>query len=287
MRKPEPATQQSAAPAPLWAQSDDDISALLLEGANTGVQDIPAPAEQASSVDEVQHPPAAISVEEFSFEAGGAPASVDVAEQVFEAGGVSESALNNQSAAIQRNELDARKRAEKLKALLAEAFWDDAQALLLRPASKGGLRAVFASSGDEISFKSKGGILRSSVVTMNIATGNLSCKMRGTSMNEVAAAFIECGKAAGWTQMWFNGTPEFMQIVTALAKAEGIQVVSKSDISKLNKQAQPSLLSGLVKSVTSMVRRGDEPSVIRQEPVVQQSPELIDDQSDGPGFYNR
>ncbi|EPQ6932538.1 hypothetical protein ACUVZD_000181 [Pseudomonas aeruginosa] len=285
MRKPETASQQSAAPAPLWAQSDDDISALLLQGANTGVQDIPAPAEQVEVVEEA--PVVAAAAEEALFEAGGAPLSGEAVEQVFEAGGaVAEMALS-QSAQVQRAESDARKRAEKLKALLAEAFWDDAQALLLRPESKGGLRAVFISSGDEITFKSKGGLLRSSVVTMNIATGNLSCKMRGTSMNEVAAAFIECGKAAGWSQMWFNGSPEFMQIVTALAKAEGIQVVSKSDISKLKKQAEPSLLSGITEGLSSFFRRGGEPSAPRQEPSVQQTPEIPDDLSDGPGLYNR
>ncbi|MFG8365113.1 hypothetical protein ACEOSU_20505 [Pseudomonas aeruginosa] len=283
MRKPETASQQSAAPAPLWAQTDDDISALLLQGANAGVQDIPAPAEQLDVVDDAPVAPAA---EEALFEAGGAPLSDEVAEQVFEAGGVVDGMAVSQSTQVQNAESEARKRAEKLKALLAEAFWDDAQALLLRPESKGGLRAVFASSGDEITFKSKGGLLRSSVVTMNIATGNLSCKMRGTSMNEVAAAFIECGKAAGWSQMWFNGSPEFMQVVTALAKAEGIQVVSKSDISKLKKHAEPSLLSGITDGLTSFFRRGSEVSAPRQEPSVQQAPEP-DDLSDGPGLYNR
>jgi len=283
MRKPETASQQSAAPAPLWAQTDDDISALLLQGANAGVQDIPAPAEQLEVIDDAPVAPAA---EEALFEAGGAPLSDEVVEQVFEAGGVVDEMAVSQSSQVQRAESEARKRAEKLKALLAEAFWDNAQALLLRPESKGGLRAVFASSGDEITFKSKGGMLRSSVVTMNIATGNLSCKMRGTSMNEVAAAFIECGKAAGWSQMWFNGSPEFMQIVTALAKAEGIQVVSKSDISKLKKHAEPSLLSGITDGLTSFFRRGGEASAPRQEPSVQQVPEP-DDLSDGPGLYNR
>lgn len=283
MRKPETASQQSAAPAPLWAQTDDDISALLLQGANAGVQDIPAPAEQVEVIDDAPVAPAA---EEALVEAGGAPLSDEVVEQVFEAGGVVDEMAVSQSAQVQRAKSEARKRAEKLKALLAEAFWDDAQALLLRPESKGGLRAVFASSGDEITFKSKGGMLRSSVVTMNIATGNLSCKMRGTSMNEVAAAFIECGKAAGWSQMWFNGSPEFMQIVTALAKAEGIQVVSKSDIAKLKKHAEPSLLSGITEGLTSFFRRGGEPAAPRQEPSVQQAPEP-DDLSDGPGFYNR
>ena len=283
MRKPETASQQSAAPAPLWAQTDDDISALLLQGANAGVQDIPAPAEQLDVVDDAPVAPAA---EEALFEAGGAPLSDEVAEQVFEAGGVVDGMAVSQSTQVQNAESEARKRAEKLKALLAEAFWDDAQALLLRPESKGGLRAVFASSGDEITFKSKGGLLRSSVVTMNIATGNLSCKMRGTSMNEVAAAFIECGKAAGWSQMWFNGSPEFMQVVTALAKAEGIQVVSKSDISKLKKHAEPSLLGGITDGFTSFFRRGSEVSAPRQEPSVQQTPEP-DDLSDGPGLYNR
>ncbi|MBD9428029.1 hypothetical protein IB232_22070 [Pseudomonas sp. PDM15] len=284
MRKPETASQQSAAPAPLWAQTDDDISALLLQGANAGVQDIPAPAEQLEVVDDA---PVASAAEEAIFEGGGAPLSDEVVEQVFEAGGVVDEMAVSQSAQVQRAESEARKRAEKLKALLAEAFWDDAQALLLRSESKGGLRAVFASSGDEITFKSKGGLLRSSVVTMNIATGNLSCKMRGTSMNEVAAAFIECGKAAGWSQMWFNGSPEFMQIVTALAKAEGIQVVSKSDISKLKKHAEPSLLSGITDGLTSFFRRGGETSAPRQEPSVQQQVPEPDDLSDGPGLYNR
>ncbi|HFH3086207.1 TPA: hypothetical protein ACGJRU_005667 [Pseudomonas aeruginosa] len=284
MRKPETASQQSAAPAPLWAQTDDDISALLLQGANAGVQDIPAPAEQLEVVDDA---PVASAADEAIFEGGGAPLSDEVVEQVFEAGGVVDEMAVSQSAQVQRAESEARKRAEKLKALLAEAFWDDAQALLLRSESKGGLRAVFASSGDEITFKSKGGLLRSSVVTMNIATGNLSCKMRGTSMNEVAAAFIECGKAAGWSQMWFNGSPEFMQIVTALAKAEGIQVVSKSDISKLKKHAEPSLLSGITDGLISFFRRGGETSAPRQEPSVQQQVPEPDDLSDGPGLYNR
>ena len=85
MRKPETASQQSAAPAPLWAQTDDDISALLLQGANAGVQDIPAPAEQLEVVDEATVAP---SVEEAPFQAGGVPLLDEVIEQVFEAGGV-------------------------------------------------------------------------------------------------------------------------------------------------------------------------------------------------------
>lgn len=269
MRRIEPADKQppsststseaSAAHTPLWALDDDDISTLLLKGAEEGVQDIPAPllknepspvlepslqkqAQQA--IDDVQT--------EHIFEAGGPGYSSTelVDDQLAEAGGVS-SGVNHE----QTRKADAKKRADSLAALLTEAYWADANALLLRPVSKGGLRSSFAVSGDEITFKTDGSLIRASQVSMDLSSGKLSCKARGTSDHDVAQAFIECGKAAGWTSMWFKGSPEFMSLVTALAKAEGIQVVSQIDAQRLQKAGRPSFVGNLMNSAASLLPR--------------------------------
>jgi hypothetical protein len=273
MRRLEPATPQSpatppAAPAgntPLWALDDDDISSLLLKGASEGVQDIPSPvlkdepmpAPEPLLQKQAEQAIADVQTEQI-FEAGGpghSAAELDE-NQVQEAGGISSPADLDQA-----RRTDAKKRTDALVALLSEAYWADAKALLLRPTSKGGLRSSFAVSGDEITFKTDGGLIRSSQISMDLSSGKLSCKARGTSDQEVAQAFVECGKAAGWKTMWFKGSPEFMHLVTALAKAEGIQVVSQSDIQRLQKAAQPTLLNSLISNAVSILPRKPDSGV--------------------------
>ncbi|MDC6536502.1 hypothetical protein LN429_15465 [Pseudomonas syringae] len=299
MRRLEPANAPSAATSPttpagqtpLWALDDDDITSLLLKGANEGVQDVPSPVLKEEPMPEpepllqkqAQQAIADVQTEQI-FEAGGpgySPAEL-VESQLHEAGGVATPADLDQA-----RRTDAKKRADALAALLSEAYWADAKALLLRPISKGGLRSSFSVSGDEITFKTDGGLIRSSQISMDISSGKLSCKARGTSDQEVAQAFVECGKAAGWKTMWFKGSPEFMHLVTALAKAEGIQVVSQSDIQRLQKAAQPTLLNSLISNAASILPRkldtgGDKSAETRPgaddlgrvEPVLSDEPDL-------------
>lgn len=299
MRRLEPANPPSAASSPtapavqspLWALDDDDITSLLLKGANEGVQDIPSPVLKEDPMPEpepllhmqAQQAIADVQTEQI-FEAGGlghSPAEL-VESQLQEAGGIATPADLDQI-----RQTDAKKRADALAALLSEAYWADAKALLLRPVSKGGLRSSFSVSGDEITFKTDGGLIRSSQISMDLSGGKLSCKARGTSDQEVAQAFVECGKAAGWKTMWFKGSPEFMHLVTALAKAEGIQVVSQSDIQRLQKAAQPTLLNSLISNASSILPRkldtgGDKSTEIRPgaddlgrvEPVLSDEPDL-------------
>ncbi|WAT32113.1 hypothetical protein [Pseudomonas sp. GXZC] len=299
MRRFEPADAPSpaATPAvqtgqpPMWALDDDDISSILLKGASEGVQNIPSPVLKEETMPEpepllekqAQQAIADVQTEQF-FEAGGpgfSPAEL-VEGQLQEAGGITLPADVDQT-----RRADAKQRTDELVALLSEGYWADAKALLLRPISKGGLRSSFSVSGDEITFKTDGGLIRSSQVSMDLSSGKLSCKARGTSDQEVAQAFVECGKAAGWKTMWFKGSPEFMQLVTALAKAEGIQVVSQSDIQRMQKAAQPTLLNSLISSATSILPRKpddavDKPCEIRPgadelgriEPVLSDEPDL-------------
>lgn len=121
--------------------------------------------------------------------------------------------------------------------LLTPSFWDTAKATLLRKAEDGGLRTDVGISGDVVTFAIKGsgltGLIRPPKIEFDLAKGRLSASGFGLSAQALAAAYIECGLAAGYKQMWFQGSPDFVRAATEMAKAAGIEVISKKECAAL------------------------------------------------------
>lgn len=125
------------------------------------------------------------------------------------------------------------------EALLQPSYWDNAKALLLKKAEQGGLRTDIGISGDAVIFAVKGSglaaLLQPPKITFDLDKGTIRASGKGLSMQSLAAAYIECGIAAGYKQMWFEGGPDFMRIVSEMARANGIEVISKSECAAARK----------------------------------------------------
>jgi len=150
------------------------------------------------------------------------------------------------SAHPQRSQVEAAAREQQLKAkriqeLLDINFWHSAQSRLLRPVENGGLRTHIDSYQHSVAFSvakaGLGGFLPGKL-ELNLATNRIQANFRKISAEEVAKAMIECGKAAGWTTMSFEGSREFIQIAHQLASKEGINVVTPDELRLMAKQKQ-------------------------------------------------
>lgn len=146
----------------------------------------------------------------------------------------------------QRSQVEAAAREQQLKAkriqeLLDINFWHSAQSRLLRPVENGGLRTHIDSYQHSVAFSvakaGLGGFLPGKL-ELNLATNRIQANFRKISAEEVAKAMIECGKAAGWTTMSFEGSREFIQIAHQLASKEGINVVTPDELRLMAKQKQ-------------------------------------------------
>ncbi len=129
-------------------------------------------------------------------------------------------------------------KAKRWAALLNPSYWDGATSNLLRPVKKGGLCRDIGVAGDVVTFAIEGHNLATRIkpptITVDFSTGALTSK-GAMSVQAAAAAFIEIGKSAGYKQMYFEGSPDFMRAAAEIARANGIEVISKAECLALNK----------------------------------------------------
>jgi hypothetical protein len=129
-------------------------------------------------------------------------------------------------------------KAKRWAALLNPSYWDSATSNLLRPVKKGGLCRDVGVAGDIVTFVIEGHNLPTKIkpptITVDFSTGSISSK-GAISVQAAAAAFIEIGKSAGYKQMYFEGSPDFMRAAAEIARANGIEVISKAECLALNK----------------------------------------------------
>lgn len=228
----------------LNSSDDDDFTASLLADAGVDAQVANAPsvapsvepaASQAQEFDASQAVAGGIPGADAEFDpslimAGGVPAQVEAPEQ--------QPALNLQEDPVEQNRQRILRR-KRWEALLQPAYWDGAKALLLKKAEQGGLRTDIGISGDVVIFAIKAAGLSALIqppkIEFDLAKGTIKASGKGMSAQSLAAAYIECGVAAGYKQMWFEGTPDFMRLVTEMAKANGIEVISKAECAAARK----------------------------------------------------
>lgn len=223
---------------------DADFTASLLgdmvpssKPSSLPAQAEPAPSEVPETMDASAVVAGGVPAEEFDpslVMAGGVPAAGPAPEQEQEA----DPSLNLGEDPVEQNRQRILRR-KRWEALLQPSYWDNAKALLLKKAEQGGLRTDIGISGDTVIFAAKGpglsALLHPPKITLDLGKGTIKAQGKGLSAQSLAAAYIECGIAAGFTQMWFEGTPEFMHIVTEMAKANGIEVISKAECAAARK----------------------------------------------------
>lgn len=217
-------------------ESDAEFTASLLADAEA----VSAAREPAAPV-ELAAPGEADELDASTGVAGGVPAE-DFDPSLVMAGGVPaldaskekepSPALNLGEDPVEQNRQRILRR-KRWEELLQPSYWDNAKALLLKKVEQGGLRTEIGISGDTVIFAVKGAGLSSLLyppkITFNLGAGTIKASGSGLSPHSLAAAYIECGVAAGYKQMWFDGSPDFLRIASELARANGIELISKSE----------------------------------------------------------
>ncbi len=232
---------------------DDDAefaSSVMTDEKTAPATPAAAPSVPAQPEAQVQRAPEEPEVDASAIVAGGVPAEqVDLS--MVMAGGVPANApapsdepepapaLNLAEDPVEQNRQRILRR-KRWEALLQPSYWDNAKAFLLKKVEQGGLRTDIGISGDSVIFAVKGtglsGLIQPPKITLDLGKGTIKASGRGLSYQSLAAAYIECGVAAGFTQMWFDGPPEFMRIAQEMAKANGIEIISKSECAAARKQ---------------------------------------------------
>jgi hypothetical protein len=226
MRKPEQTVTASkdvtsGASTPTWAQSDADITRELMNGAEKGVVAKESPIERDYDQPEESQ---VQSVEE-AMSAGGMESGHEEPLQML-AGGFSDDDAPVVATSAERiaqvppakESRDAKRRRQLLETLLDPAYWQDAEALLLRPVDRGGLAKSIDVIGEKVVFEGAKRLIRTPSITLDLANNQISTKALKSSSRQVAEAFVECGLSAGWTKMWFDGSPEFVRMCAEIAE---------------------------------------------------------------------